>query len=74
MAGEIDKVHKIKVEFEKKWLGKKGIVAVGIGNIGNKPGIIVSVEKISDAGKLRIPDHVKDVPVKVQIVGGLKAL
>ena len=65
---------KVKRNNEKKWLCLKGVVAVGIGRIEEKPGIIVSVENDAWLTQNKIPSLVNNVPIKVQIVGRIEAL
>ena len=65
---------KVKKNNEKKWLRLKGVVAVGIGRIEDKPGIIISVENNSNISNLKIPALIENVPIKVQSVGRIEAL
>ena len=65
---------KVKKNNEKKWLRLKGVVAVGIGRIEDKPGIIISVENNSNISNIKIPSSVNNVPIKVQSVGRIEAL
>lgn len=65
---------KVKRKNEKKWLRLKGVVAVGIGSIENKPGIILSVENDDWLTQNKIPSDIDNVPVKIQTVGRIKAL
>jgi hypothetical protein len=65
---------KVKRKNEKKWLRLKGVVAVGIGKVGDNIGIIISVENESDIPHIKIPALVDHVPVKIQSVGKIEAL
>jgi len=65
---------KVKRKNEKKWLRLKGVVAVGIGRIEDKPGIIVSVENDAWLSQNKIPSIIDNVPIKVQITGRIEAL
>ncbi len=65
---------KVKRKNEKKWLRLKGVVAVGIGRIEEKPGIIVSVENNSDIPNIKIPALIEHVPIKIQSVGRIETL
>jgi hypothetical protein len=65
---------KVKQNHEKKWLRLKGVVAVGIGRIENKPGIIISVENDAWLSQYKIPSSVDNVPIKIQSVGRIEAL
>ncbi|MCA1759625.1 MAG: hypothetical protein LC658_07630 [Bacteroidales bacterium] len=64
---------KVKQKNEKQWLRLKGVVAVGIGRIEDKPGIIISVENDSDIPHIKIPALVENVPTKIQSVGRIEA-
>jgi hypothetical protein len=74
MAGEIEKVRKIKNKYEKIWLSSKGVVAVGIGRVSNKIGIIISVDQSINPENVHIPSDVEGIPVKIQSSGSLRAL
>ncbi len=65
---------KVKRKNEKKWLRLKGVVAVGIGKVGDNIGIIISVENESEIPIVKIPALVENVPVKFQSVGRIEAL
>jgi len=65
---------KVKRKNEKKWLRLKGVVAVGIGRIEDKPGIIVSVENDAWLSQNKIPSIIDNVPIKVQTTGRIEAL
>jgi len=63
----------IKRKNEKKWLRLKGVVAVGIGRIEDKPGIVISVENDAWLSQNKIPSTIDNVPIKVQTVGRIEA-
>jgi hypothetical protein len=63
----------VKQKNEKKWLRLKGVVAIGIGRIENKPGIVISVENDAWLSQNKIPSVIDDVPIKVQSVGKIEA-
>lgn len=73
MTDAMKKALIVKRNYEKKWLGLKGVVAVGIGRIDEKTGIIISVEQDSDIPHIKIPPLVDNVPVKIQSVGRIEA-
>ena len=64
---------KVKRKNEKKWLRLKGVVAIGIGKVGDNIGIIISVENDCDISDIKIPALVDHVPVKIQSVGRIEA-
>lgn len=64
----------VKQNHEKNWLRLKGVIAVGIGMVENKAGIIISVENNSNISNIKIPSSVNNVPIKVQSVGRIEAL
>jgi hypothetical protein len=63
----------VKQNHEKNWLRLKGVVAVGIGMVEDKTGIIVSVENDAWLTQNKIPSSVDNVPIKVQTVGRIEA-
>ena len=74
MADTMENALKVKRKNEKKWLRLKGVVAVGIGKIGDETGIIISVETNYDIPNVKIPSIVAGVPTKIQAVGRIEAL
>ena len=74
MAGEIEKAREIKNKYEKNWLGRKGVLAIGIGLIDNNIGIIITVDQNINPENVQIPSDVEGVPVKIQSSGTIKAL
>lgn len=64
---------KVKQDNEKKWLRLKGVVAVGIGSIENKPGIVISVENDAWLSQNKIPSVIDNVPIAVQTAGRIEA-
>jgi len=74
MTGEIEKVRAVKNKYEKEWLGRKGVLAVGIGKIENKIGIIISTDENINPEGFHIPSIVEGIPVKIKSSGTLKAL
>jgi hypothetical protein len=67
------KSNRVKRRYERKWLGISGITAIGVGNIDDKIGIIVSVDTHTDITSVKIPAQVEGVPVKIIPVGKLRA-
>ena len=70
---ELQKVKKIKKRYEKEWLRKKGILAVGIGKVDKGIGIVISVDSKSFTEKTSIPGDIEGVPVKIQDTGVLRS-
>ena len=71
MAITIDKVKAVKKKYENDWLKLPGVVAVGIGLIDDTPGIIISLENLTDSPKL--PSSVENIPIKLQESGSIRA-
>ena len=74
MTGKIEKVRAVKNKYEKEWLGTKGVAAVGIGQIDDKLGIIISTDENINPASIHIPAFVDGIPVKIQTSGTLRAL
>jgi hypothetical protein len=75
MCLEIEKIKKVKNQFEKDWFKIEEIVAVGIGKISSdKLGIIISVKKNLPKIQKLIPSMVNGIPVKIEEVGEIKIL
>lgn len=74
MKNPMETALKVKRKNEKKWLRLKGVVAVGIGRIEEKTGIIVSVENDAWLTQNKIPSFIDNVPIKIQTVGRIEAL
>jgi len=73
MANQKEAIE-IKQEYETEWLAIREVAAVGVGNIGDKLGIIVSVTENPDKVREKIPGQVGGVPVKIQQTGAFSAL
>lgn len=74
MMDKTEQAIKVKQRYEKTWLGQKGVVAVGIGKVGNSIGIVVSVENSTDLETIQIPDTVEGIPTRLQVTGPFKSL
>lgn len=69
-------IRGVKRRHEARWLALKGVVAVGIGLLGDgSTGIVVSVEADSERERLRqeIPAEVDGVPVELRVTGPVRA-
>lgn len=73
MANQKEAIE-IKQEYEKEWLAIREVTAVGVGNIEDKLGIIVSVSENPDKVREQIPNQVGGVPVTIQQTGAFRAL
>ncbi len=73
MSKQLDEIKMVKQRHEKKWLAINGVVAVGIGQVGNTAGIIVSVDKNTITEHIKIPPVVNGIPVEIKITGRLSA-
>jgi hypothetical protein len=72
MTDQLHKIKTIKKRYEKKWLRQEGIVAVGIGQIDDKIGIIVSVDGKMVPESFTLPEEIEGVPVKIKDTGLLR--
>lgn len=74
MSDETERARRVKRENEARWLALEGVVAVGIGTVGGRPGIVVSVRADSPRLRRELPSEVEGVPVEVRVSGDLRAL
>jgi hypothetical protein len=72
MTDHLHKIKNIKRRYEKEWLRQEGILAVGIGQIDDKIGIIVSVDGKMVRESFKLPEEIEGVPVKINDTGLLK--
>ena len=71
----IEKVKKIKKQYEKEWLSIAGVVAIGVGEVSkNQIGLIVSVIEDENKYKQLIPAEVEGIPVLIKVSGKITAL
>ncbi len=75
MTKQIEKIKRIKSEYEQDWLALPEVVSVGIGETSSgEIGLIVSVKKITARVKRSLPKSIAAVPVEVRKSGEIKAL
>ena len=75
MSDQLEKIIQIKRQNEKKWLGMKNVVGVGIGlTSGGDFGIIVSIKEESVKLRKRIPSEIDRIPVEIKVTGEIRAL
>ena len=75
MSDQLEKIIQIKRQNEKKWLGMKNVVGVGIGlTSGGDVGIIVSTKEESVKLRKKIPNEIDRIPVEIQVTGEIRAL
>lgn len=68
-------IREIKKKYEQQWLAIKEVVGVGIGTLENKEiGIIISVIKLDDTIRKKIPNEVEGVKIEIRESGEFKAL
>lgn len=67
------KVKQIKKQHERRWLAINGVVAVGIGKVDNKMGIIISVSGELHKIRAEIPGQINGVPIEIQQTGTIEA-
>lgn len=67
------KAKQIKELNESKWMELEEVVAVGIGMIDDKPGIIISVKSAADSVRKKVPPKIDGVPIKVEKSGEIFA-
>lgn len=74
MSPSAEAIREVKARREKEWLALEGVVAVGIGATEERgPGILVSVEEITDVLRERVPREASGVPVELRETGEVRA-
>lgn len=74
MSPSLEAIREVKARQEAEWLALEGVVAVGIGATEKRgPGILVSVESITDALREHIPREASGVPVELRETGEVRA-
>jgi len=68
-----DSINTIKTKHESRLLSTPGVVSVGIGQDKGQSTIIIGVESQDTLDKMKLPEELNGYPVKVQIVGTLRA-
>ena len=73
MVAKNSKAEKVKLKYERAWLGLKGVTAVGLGLIDQEIGIIISVESNEHQVRAQIPSQVEGVLIKIETTGAIIA-
>lgn len=63
----------VKRKHEKSWMEIDGVVAVGVGLIDEKTGIIVSVEKEPATMRKLFPSSIEGIPIAIRQTGQIEA-
>ncbi len=67
-------IQEVKNEHERRFLSLPGVVSVGIGqDPDGKPVIIVGLDKPRPKTEKKVPQKLDDFPVRIKIVGRVKA-
>jgi len=74
MYDQTKKATEVKQRYEKKWLGIRGVTAIGLGQIDDNIGIIISVDNITEIEQAQIPAQVEGIPIEIKLTGKLRAL
>jgi hypothetical protein len=69
-----ESIKNVKTKHEHRLMSTPGVVSVGIG-LDNKeqPAIIIGVESQDKLNKITLPEELDGYPVKVQIIGTIRA-
>lgn len=74
MSPSLEAIREVKARREEEWLALEGVVAVGVGATGERgPGILVSVEEVTDVLREHIPREASGVPVELRETGEVRA-
>ncbi len=69
-----ESIQQVKTKHESRLMSTPGIVSVGIGQGHNGQSVIViGVESRDKLDKLTLPEELEGYPVKVQIIGTIRA-
>jgi hypothetical protein len=71
MPDQFQKATKLKLRYEKEWLGISGVSAIGVGRVNENIGIIISVVRDADTVRAQVPSSVEGIPIKIQVTGTL---
>lgn len=68
-------IHDVKKKNEKRLLAMKGVVSVGIGqDKEGKPLIVVGLDSPQAQTVVKLPKELEGFPVRVEVIGPVKAL
>jgi len=75
MTEDQQKIREVKRKYEREWLSINGVVGVGIGILTDKNlGIMISVTKVDEQIRKKIPDEVEGIKLEIRETGEFKAL
>lgn len=75
MTIDQQKIREVKKRYEQEWLSIEGVVGIGIGTLSDASiGIVISVIKLEEHIKKRIPDQIEDIKIEIRETGEFKAL
>ena len=67
-------IKEVKTKYESQLLQLPGVVSVGIGrDESGQPAIVIGLESADPATESKLPANLEGYPVKVSIVGKIKA-
>lgn len=66
------KALRIKRQYQMEWLSLEGVTAVGLGQIGESMGIIISMEDEKHKKQTLIPTEIEGIPIKVEVSGPVR--
>jgi len=71
----LSSIHDVKKKNEKRLLAMKGVVSVGIGqDKEGKPLIVVGLDSPQAQTVVKLPKELEGFPVRVEVIGPVKAL
>lgn len=69
-----ESIKDVKTKHEARLMSNPGVVSVGLGlNNKGEPVIIVGIESRDNLNKIMLPEELDGYPVKVQIIGTIRA-
>jgi hypothetical protein len=67
-------INKIKTKYSDHFMAMPEVVGIGIGLMGDKDCIVIYLDKLTKKLKNALPDELEGYPVKVEVIGEVKAL
>lgn len=67
------KAKELKSSHEKRWMDMEEVVSVGVGIVGDKPGIIILVKGNALSVSEKIPAEIDGIPIKITESGEIRA-
>lgn len=67
-------IQDVKTRHEARLMAMSGVVSVGIGlDEDGNPAIVIGIESESRLNELSLPEELESFPIKVQVVGTIRA-